>query len=84
VSDGKTERRVNSLREGDYFGEYALLTGEERSATVRTTEPTEVYALSQQDFTALVESEPKLQKMLAGYVSERRAAFEAAAEAAGI
>ncbi|MGH2730779.1 MAG: ATP-binding cassette domain-containing protein, partial [Actinomycetota bacterium] len=84
VSDGKTERRVNSLREGDYFGEYALLTGEERSATVRTTEPTEVYALSQLDFTTLVESEPKLQEMLAGFVSERRAAFAAAAEAAGL
>jgi ABC-type multidrug transport system fused ATPase/permease subunit len=84
VSDGKTERRVNSLREGNYFGEYALLTGEERSATVRTTESTEVYALAQQDFTALVESEPKLQEMLAAYVSERRAAFAAAAEAAGL
>jgi ATP-binding cassette subfamily B protein len=84
VSDGGGERRVNTLKEGDYFGEYAILTGGERTATVRTTQATEVYALAKDDFADLVESDPRLQEMLADYVTERTSAFEAAAQAAGI
>lgn len=84
VSDNGVERRVNTLKEGDYFGEYALLTGEERTATVRTTQATEVYSLAKSDFSDLVESDPSMQQMLARFVSERTSAFEAAAQAAGI
>ena len=84
VTDGGAERRVNTLKEGDYFGEYAILTGGERTATVRTTQATEVYSLAKADFADLVESDPRLQEMLAAYVNERTSAFEAAAAAAGI
>jgi ATP-binding cassette subfamily B protein len=84
VVDGGADRRVNSLKEGDYFGEYALLTGGERTATVRTTQATEVYSLAKDDFSDLVESDPRLQEMLAQFVTERASAFEAAAQAAGI
>ncbi|MFN2595123.1 MAG: ATP-binding cassette domain-containing protein [Actinomycetota bacterium] len=76
--------RVNRIKEGDYFGEYALLTGEERTATVRATQPTEVYSLAKQEFTELVESEPRLQQILSDFVTQRAAAFAAAAQAAGI
>ena len=69
---------------GDYFGDYALLTGEERTATVRATAPMEVYSLAKDDFTALVERESKLKKKISDFVTQRRAAFAAAAEAAGL
>ncbi|MDQ3877308.1 MAG: cyclic nucleotide-binding domain-containing protein [Actinomycetota bacterium] len=84
VRTDRGETRVNTIKEGDYFGEYALLTGEERTATVRATQPTEVYSLAKQEFTDLVESEPRLQQMLSSFVAQRAAAFAAAAQAAGI
>ncbi|HEY7874937.1 MAG TPA: cyclic nucleotide-binding domain-containing protein, partial [Actinomycetota bacterium] len=84
VRTGRVERRVNTVKTGDYFGEYALLTGEERTATVRATAPMEVYSLSKDEFTGLVESDAKLKKMLSDFVSQRAAAFAAAAEAAGL
>jgi CRP-like cAMP-binding protein len=84
VRDDRVERRVNTLKTGDYFGEYALLTGEERTATVRATQPTDVYSLSKSDFTRLVESAPALQETLSAFVAQRSAAFAAAAQAAGI
>ncbi|MEA2475946.1 MAG: ATP-binding cassette, subfamily heavy metal transporter, partial [Actinomycetota bacterium] len=84
VHNDRGETRVNTIKEGDYFGEYALLTGEERTATVRATQPTEVYSLAKQEFTDLVESEPRLQQVLSSFVAQRAAAFAAAAQAAGI
>lgn len=84
VSDGVSERRVNTLQEGDYFGEFALLTQSPRTATVRAAGPTEVYALSRERFLALVEREPSLRAILDQFVAERRAQFAAAAEAAGV
>jgi ATP-binding cassette subfamily B protein len=84
VRNGRGERRVNTVKTGDYFGDYALLTGEERTATVRATAPMEVYSLAKDDFTELVEREKKLQKKISDFVAQRRAAFAAAAEAAGL
>lgn len=51
--DGKNAR-LATLRQGEYFGENALLSGKEvpRNATVRCLEPVEILRLSRDDFEA--------------------------------
>jgi ATP-binding cassette subfamily B protein len=84
VDDGHGARRVNVVKEGDYFGELALLTGRPRSATVRANGPVEVLTLERSVFLDLVQSEPSLRERLSQLVFARRAAYDAAALAAGI
>ncbi len=61
---------LTDLGPGQCFGEMALLTGELRSATVVSLEPTTVGVLEQQDFQELLFAHPKiglsLTKILAG------------------
>ena len=84
VSEGAVETKVNVLKDGDYFGEFALLTNQPRTATVRAVAPTEVFTLSRYNFLSLIESEPKLKAKVDKFVDDRRSAFDAAAAAAGI
>jgi ABC-type multidrug transport system fused ATPase/permease subunit len=71
------EQRVNTLNEGDYFGEMALLAGEPRTATVRTATTSELYSLSQTDFMHLLDNEPAIRQSIEDTVSSRRAALAA-------
>ena len=84
VDDESGERRVNTLKEGDYFGEYALLTGEDRTATVRAMSPVEVAWLDQRDFFDLLENEAPLRDGISEIIKDRTAAYAAAAEAVGL
>jgi hypothetical protein len=61
--DGQ-EHQIRRLRAGDHFGELALLGDRRRTATVRAVSDTSVLSLARQDFTALVEHLPQLQKDL--------------------
>jgi putative ABC transport system ATP-binding protein len=65
--DGQ-ERRLAILGEGECFGEEALLKDQPRSATIRTSRPSLLYVLGEQDFRdALARSESlreELQKVL--------------------
>jgi ATP-binding cassette, subfamily B, bacterial len=79
---GGPERPVNILGAGDYFGEMALLAGTPRSATVRTTEPTELYSLAQADLLLLIEREPAVRAALSETLARRKGALEAARMAA--
>ncbi len=64
ITDGQSQRVVNTLGEGDFFGEIALLTGGPRSATVVTTEVTEVYTLGKADFDATLEASASFKEQL--------------------
>lgn len=65
------EQVVASSGSGDYFGEMALLTGEPRSATVRTTEPSEMFLLVQKDFDVILEKFPSISLSMSKVVSKR-------------
>ncbi|MBS0584753.1 MAG: FAD-dependent oxidoreductase [Verrucomicrobia bacterium] len=52
-SDGK-EKQIAVLKEGDFFGEMALLNEKRRLATVRSLEDCEVLALRKSDFQILI------------------------------
>jgi MFS family permease len=52
-ADGR-EVAVARLRMFDYFGETALLSDAPRNATVRASEPAELYTLTKSDFQALL------------------------------
>lgn len=56
------DRHVANLRQGEYFGEMALLSERQRSATVRCTKPTNVLAMKKADFGYLISSFEELRK----------------------
>ena len=60
-----------TLSAGDYFGEMALLTGETRSATVRTTEESEMFLLHKNDFDVILERFPSISLSMGKIVSKR-------------
>lgn len=80
LSDGQNQLHINVLNKGDYFGEMALLAGGYRTSTVRTSEPTELYSLSQADFLNLLEREPAIREAVSNTVAARRSALAAASK----
>jgi CRP/FNR family transcriptional regulator, cyclic AMP receptor protein len=58
------EAIIATLKEGDFFGELALLDGQPRSATATAVEPTETLSLPRDVFRELVEKHPELRDAL--------------------
>jgi CRP-like cAMP-binding protein len=55
--DGTT---IAWLEPGDFFGEGAIVSGERRNATVRTTAPTQVLVMFGTEFRRLQEAQPEI------------------------
>jgi ATP-binding cassette subfamily B protein len=68
------ERRVALLRDGDYFGEIALLDDVPRTATIRTRLPSTLLVLDRERFLDLLRSAPDLRAVFERGVEERRRA----------
>ncbi len=71
------QRTVNTLREGDFFGEMALFTGEPRTAHVIATAETEVLEIGHEAMRRLFETNPALVESLSHTINERRAVLAA-------
>ncbi len=71
ANEGKDEQVVAQLGSGDYFGEMALLTGETRSASVITTEASEMFLLHKNDFDVILEKFPSISLSMGKIVSKR-------------
>ncbi|MGC8838502.1 MAG: cyclic nucleotide-binding domain-containing protein, partial [Anaerolineae bacterium] len=68
--DGE-EVPLATLRDGDFFGEMALLTGSVRSATVRAATDLELWSLRKEDFDGLLLQYPTVAIALSQALSER-------------
>lgn len=51
---------LTDLKEGDYFGEVALVTGQPRSASVETLTETRLLRIRQEEFDQVLDNNPKL------------------------
>lgn len=78
------QRRVSTLVQGNYFGEYSLFTGEPGSASVRVLEDAELDALEQSAFQELISADPRIAeeigKAIALRSAERQAVLEGSSE----
>jgi CRP/FNR family cyclic AMP-dependent transcriptional regulator len=71
--EGEEGAIIATLGPGDFFGELALLDGEEHSATAIALEPSEALVLRRETFDRLVDEDPNLRRALfAGLVGELR------------
>lgn len=67
----KTEQVVATLKEGEYFGEMALMNQRTRSATIRCKKAMNLLALRQGDFRALVANLPELREGFEEVMNQR-------------
>lgn len=65
-------RRVGRLAQGQYFGEMSLLTGEPRSATIRTATSVVLYEIEKRVLEPIFQARPELLEELAQTVARRQ------------
>jgi small-conductance mechanosensitive channel/CRP-like cAMP-binding protein len=73
-------KTVNTLHEGEIFGEMGLFTGEPRSANVVAAEETEVLEIKHTAVKPLFKKNPNLVEALSQTIAERRAMLASANE----
>jgi CRP/FNR family transcriptional regulator, cyclic AMP receptor protein len=66
-------KQINSVRQGDFLGEIALITGRPRTATVKATSPVRVLVITARNFRTLLEKNPEIQRKVLLSVAERLA-----------
>ncbi len=64
---------INSVRQGDFLGEIALITGRPRTATVKATSPVRVLVITARNFRGLLERSPEIQRKVLLSMAERLA-----------
>jgi len=73
ISVYKGDKLLAELRNGDFFGEMALLGDQVRTATVKAKTPSTLLRLSRRDVISLAESDPELKLRLKDAGDARRA-----------
>jgi CRP/FNR family transcriptional regulator, cyclic AMP receptor protein len=63
--------RINTMREGDFFGEIALVTKMPRTASVTATSDVRVLVITERDFDALLKKSPEVGRSVAEALAER-------------
>jgi CRP-like cAMP-binding protein len=62
---------VGSLREGEFFGEMSLLTGERRKATVVAASEVHLVEISKEDIEPVIKANPDLLEKLSAILAQR-------------
>jgi CRP-like cAMP-binding protein len=64
-------QRINTMKEGDFFGEIALVTKMPRTATVTATTEVDVLVITESNFDALLKRSPDIGRSVAEALAER-------------
>jgi hypothetical protein len=72
ITRNGTSVRVGGMRQGDCFGEFALLTGEPRSATVRAENDCEVLEVSKPVMAEVLRESPECLTALSELLAKRK------------
>lgn len=80
VSENGRPRTVATLKEGDFFGEMALFTGEPRTANILALEETEVLEIGHAAMKRVFDTNPDLVESLSFIMAERRQGLESATD----
>jgi CRP/FNR family transcriptional regulator, cyclic AMP receptor protein len=67
----KGEMSINTMREGDFFGEIALVTQMPRTASVTASTDVRVLVITDRDFGALLKHSPEVGRGVAEALAER-------------
>jgi CRP/FNR family transcriptional regulator, cyclic AMP receptor protein len=67
----KGDRRINTMKDGDFFGEIALVTKMPRTASVTATTDVRVLVITERDFSALLKRAPEVGRGVAEALAER-------------
>jgi CRP-like cAMP-binding protein len=63
--------RINTMKEGDFFGEIALVTKMPRTATVTATSDVDVLVITEREFDSLLKKSPEIGRRVAEALAER-------------
>lgn len=75
--DGALSQPFASLRDGDFFGEMGLLTGEPRTATVVALTDCDCFKLHKSDLNAILKRRPEIAEDLSKILARRRMELDA-------
>jgi CRP-like cAMP-binding protein len=67
----KDGRQINTMNEGDFFGEIALVTKMPRTATVTAKGDVDVLVITERAFDELLKNEPAIGRAVAEALAER-------------
>ncbi len=67
----KGDKSINTMHEGDFFGEIALVTRMPRTASVTATTDVRVLVITERDFGALLKHSPEVGRGVAEALAER-------------
>ena len=63
--------RINEMRQGDFFGELALISDRETTATVTATSPVRVLVITPQSFRRLMRESETVQEQILAALAQR-------------
>lgn len=72
VDNAGARTRITTLRDGDFFGEMGMLTGEPRSATVMAASDVDCYRLDKIGFAKVLMARPSMAEEISAVLEQRR------------